>query len=138
MKFIGKHLPLFGIFLVTILVGAAVGFYFELPAHPQTPPPATGAPETYTCPMHPEVGSHVPGDCPKCGMALVAARPISTSHADCEHQGPSDGCCPKPAPTQMRLPPGHPPIPMQLPAGHPPIDGWQTNPTSSSTRKPNS
>lgn len=25
----------------------------------------------YTCPMHPEVQSNKPGDCPKCGMALV-------------------------------------------------------------------
>jgi Cu+-exporting ATPase len=24
----------------------------------------------YTCPMHPEVQSEQPGDCPKCGMAL--------------------------------------------------------------------
>ena len=27
----------------------------------------------YTCPMHPEVLSDGPGDCPRCGMALVAA-----------------------------------------------------------------
>jgi len=25
----------------------------------------------YTCPMHPEVTGDKPGDCPKCGMALV-------------------------------------------------------------------
>ena len=25
---------------------------------------------TYTCPMHPEVKSDQPGNCPKCGMKL--------------------------------------------------------------------
>ena len=25
----------------------------------------------YTCPMHPEVLADQPGDCPKCGMALI-------------------------------------------------------------------
>ena len=28
----------------------------------------------YTCPMHPEVTSSEPGECPKCGMALVERR----------------------------------------------------------------
>lgn len=29
----------------------------------------------YVCPMHPDVRSDKPGKCPKCGMALVPARP---------------------------------------------------------------
>ncbi len=33
-----------------------------------TTQPASAA---YTCPMHPEVISDKPGNCPKCGMALV-------------------------------------------------------------------
>ena len=29
----------------------------------------------YTCPMHPEIRSPKPGDCPKCGMTLVKVKP---------------------------------------------------------------
>ncbi|HUO84183.1 MAG TPA: multicopper oxidase domain-containing protein [Thermoanaerobaculia bacterium] len=39
-----------------------------------TPAPHEGHDVTtthYTCPMHPEVSSDIPGTCPKCGMALV-------------------------------------------------------------------
>lgn len=36
----------------------------------QDPAPRPGA--KYTCPMHPEVQSDLPGDCPKCGMPLEA------------------------------------------------------------------
>ncbi len=31
----------------------------------------TTAAKSYTCPMHPEVTSDAPGECPKCGMDLV-------------------------------------------------------------------
>ncbi|MFT3909753.1 MAG: multicopper oxidase domain-containing protein [Ferruginibacter sp.] len=30
---------------------------------------------TYTCPMHPEIHATQPGNCPKCGMKLVKAKP---------------------------------------------------------------
>lgn len=40
---------------------------------PSGPPPAaqTTAEKTHTCPMHPDVVRSAPGNCPKCGMALV-------------------------------------------------------------------
>jgi len=42
----------------------------------------------YTCPMHPEVRSAGPGDCPKCGMHLVAEGEIAGSD---DHHGGHEG-----------------------------------------------
>ena len=36
-----------------------------------SPAAGTAAAVVYTCPMHPEVVSSQPGNCPKCGMNLV-------------------------------------------------------------------
>jgi hypothetical protein len=46
--------------------------YWDSPEAPAAP---SAAPATvYSCPMHPEVTSPVPGKCPKCGMALQPTR----------------------------------------------------------------
>jgi hypothetical protein len=37
------------------------------------------APQKYTCPMHPEVVTDAPGECPKCGMTLV---PVKTDERE--------------------------------------------------------
>ncbi len=44
-------------------------------AQPRTEILQKGA--VYTCPMHPEIIQDKPGDCPKCGMALESATPVS-------------------------------------------------------------
>lgn len=45
--------------------------------HSQSAPataPATAPAQKYTCPMHPDVVSDKPGNCPKCGMNLVPVK----------------------------------------------------------------
>jgi Cu+-exporting ATPase len=52
---------------------ACCGGHGHGPAHASAPSTSTPAVPgaRYTCPMHPEVLRDGPGDCPKCGMALV-------------------------------------------------------------------
>ncbi|KKN61421.1 hypothetical protein LCGC14_0522330 [marine sediment metagenome] len=51
----------------------------------------------YVCPMHPEVRSEQPGDCPKCGMHLVPEGELKSHNEDVHHaESKSDGeagCC---------------------------------------------
>ncbi|MGC1478935.1 MAG: copper-translocating P-type ATPase [Chthoniobacterales bacterium] len=63
--------------------------------------PATRASAKYTCPMHPEVVSDTPGNCPKCGMPLEPMTPTAPKgtiytcpmHPEIEQDHPGD--CPK-------------------------------------------
>jgi len=42
---------------------------------------------SYTCPMHPEIHSDKPGNCPKCGMKLVPEKPKSSTSGKEDHKG---------------------------------------------------
>lgn len=51
---------------------------------------------SYTCPMHPEIHSSKPGNCPKCGMKLVLEKPKVTAPAPKEKmQMPAKKSAPK-------------------------------------------
>lgn len=154
MNSIGKHLPLIGILLLTIFVGAAAGLYFDVPARLQRTSKKESVHQQYICPMHADVVSAKPGNCPKCGMALVLASDAKAGHDQCGDNGENHpGCCADKSATEsateLRLPPGHPPIQgdkldapragprqMELPPGHPPIPGWPTNATPESEPSP--
>jgi FtsP/CotA-like multicopper oxidase with cupredoxin domain len=47
-------------------------------------------PMVYACPMHPDVTSNEPGRCPKCGMKLLAARPLTQPAGHHLHEAPVD------------------------------------------------
>ena len=70
--------------------------------HGKSPVESAAKPGQFTCPMHPEVISDVPGDCPKCGMALEQVTPLPGTgattytcpmHPEIEQDSPGD--CPK-------------------------------------------
>lgn len=121
MNFIGRHLSLIGILLLTVFVGAAAGLYFDGPGRLQSLRAASNAKQTYTCPMHPDGASAKPATYPKCGMALMPASLAGTvaaksAHDECGDSGQNHpGCCAdkstSESATELRLPPGPLPVP---------------------------
>ena len=55
-----------GVFVTALLISGCKG---KEPAAKQVIPAVQEA--IYTCPMHPQVIAHQPGNCPICGMTLV-------------------------------------------------------------------
>ena len=51
----------------------ATALVLRRPAPPATAADAPHVHTTYVCPMHPSITSDKPGECPICGMQLVAA-----------------------------------------------------------------
>jgi len=68
---------------------AEPGRYLEADA-PTAGSDGSGQAPAYLCPMHPDVRRDAPGDCPKCGMHLVAegsvAGPAGTDHRHAGHR----------------------------------------------------
>jgi len=60
--------------------------------------PSADAATVYTCPMHPEVTSNQPGQCPKCGMKLLPkAKAAPNAPVGAHVHGTSGGTTPAPA-----------------------------------------
>lgn len=100
MKFIARHLNLIGLLLLAAFGAAAAGLYFQTPNYTPTVKANAAAAAGFGCPMHPNVTSATPSDCPECGMMLVAIGSEKTAAATGAHKS---GCCAeKPAAAEPR------------------------------------
>jgi Cu(I)/Ag(I) efflux system membrane fusion protein len=85
--------------LAVLAVAAIAGYFFSRAAGPAGHAASRTA-DVYYCPMHPNVTSDRPGECPICGMTLEKRAPAA---ADAEHAG--HGASDVPGLTAVRLDP---------------------------------
>lgn len=76
MKFLNKIIMNKPLLLLLIMLCFKQTLYAEHPEHSHSP--FASIQTIYTCPMHPEVKSGKPGNCPKCGMKLVVQKTKAT------------------------------------------------------------
>jgi hypothetical protein len=91
---------LFGRLVLVGMAAAASVIGFVIWHRGALPPVGEAAPGRYVCPMHPEVVSSSPGDCPICRMALVP------SSSGAEHAPGQAAAMRREAPTTLTLPAG--------------------------------
>ncbi len=65
-----KHIAIAIVIILAILSGLGI-YYFRTDKHQVAKTSNVEEKQLYTCPMHPQIISDRPGDCPICGMRLV-------------------------------------------------------------------
>lgn len=73
MASVTRQMKWIGAVLVLFVLGSGAAWYVVRGRDPAAPPAAEPAAAAWTCPMHPHVREHGPGQCPECGMDLVPA-----------------------------------------------------------------
>lgn len=146
MNFIGKHLNLIGLLLLTAFVGTAAGLYYDVPSRLQNSARIERASQPHTCSMHADRVSAKPDGGHQCGMAhasagqghacgMASASPSQAQGGGTGGQG--HGCCADNQAAKsamaLKLPPGHPPIPGWTTNGTPESDPAQTHPPEHSS-----
>jgi hypothetical protein len=65
-----RYIAIIIVLILAILSGLGI-YYYKINKHKLAKASNVEEKQLYTCPMHPQIISDRPGDCPICGMRLV-------------------------------------------------------------------